>query len=380
MATALNLAKDNRLGTRGHLQWLCETALPFWQRVGMDANYSFIDRLDINGRPLLEHPRRCITQARQIFVFAIAAKNGWAEGAATIVDRAFARMVETLFEHDCAGGWAFSCDRNGQIVDGRRDLYSQAFALLACAQHAAITERSGALDLADRTIRFLDGTMASLTGGYVECVPKSTEPRRQNPHMHLFEALLALHRVDPSRGYLKQAEKIYHLLEKRFLKENGTCLVEFFDDDWRPIGRALTFEPGHHFEWVWLLKLYEGLSGHDTSVMRNNLFISGCQGFRDDGLLFAEVAADGSPVNRFTRLWPLTEAMKACLISSDRIEGTYTPEFCWTVLKEKFIDPAVAGCWHDHFSDQDGLIVDFVPASSLYHLACAFDFWQEFRR
>jgi mannose/cellobiose epimerase-like protein (N-acyl-D-glucosamine 2-epimerase family) len=360
------------------LSWLLDSALPFWREIGMDNNFSFVDRVSLNAQPLLNHPRRCITQARQIYVFARAALNGWIDDAERTADRAFTRFVQTMFEADGIGGWAFSCDARGGVVDPRRDFYSQAFALLACAQHAILTGNAKALDIADRTLQFLDAFMASPQGGYAECYPHTSSPRRQNPHMHLFEALLALHVADPSRGYLARASKIKALFDEKFLAEKGRRLVEFMDDSWSPLNSQPTFEPGHHFEWVWLLHLYENLSDIDTSQHRTSLFQSGCQGFRSDGILFDEVSLDTGPVIRSTRLWPLTEAIKAVLISPTMESGLPTANSCWTSTQNLFIAPAPVGCWHDHFNENGSLLVDFVPASTLYHIVCAVDFWFNF--
>ena len=73
-------------------------------------------------------------------------------------------------------------------------------------------------------------------------------PRRQNPHMHLLEALLAL-------GWRAEADALVRLFHERFYDEKSGSLAELFDERWQPLatpeGRIV--EPGHNFEWVWLL-------------------------------------------------------------------------------------------------------------------------------
>ena len=79
------------------------------------------------------------------------------------------------------------------VADPRRDLYAHAFVLLAIASYVGATGNRRALSLADETLAFLDDHMASPDGGgFVEQLPPLGGVRRQNPHMHLFEALLAL--------------------------------------------------------------------------------------------------------------------------------------------------------------------------------------------
>ena len=76
-----------------------------------------------------------------------------------------------------------------RVIDAHRDLYDHAFILLALASAARLLPapplRQEALDL----LGYLDARFAHPLGGYVEVLPP-TLPRRQNPHMHLLEALL----------------------------------------------------------------------------------------------------------------------------------------------------------------------------------------------
>src|SRR3546814_19321730 len=81
--------------------------------------------------------------------------------------------------------------------------------------------------------------------------------------MHLFEALLALHEATGDAGWLEKALRIRDLLRDRFTSPRDGGLGEYFTPDWRPdpgdAGRVR--EPGHHFEWVWLLHRHGSLSG-----------------------------------------------------------------------------------------------------------------------
>ncbi len=356
------------------LEWLRFSALPFWATVGYDAqNASFLERMDRRGAPLAAQPRRAMTQARQIFVYARAEARGWYNGAGAIARAAFAAMVERYFEADSRPGWAFSCDAAGQVTDAKRDFYAQAFCLLACAQHAMLTDEAVALDLADRTLAFMDTEMMSTHDGYAECWPDAVLPRRQNPHMHLMESLLALHDADPQRGYLARAAALVDMLDARFLQAEGRCLGEFFEQDWTPRNPHTAFEPGHHFEWIWLLHRFEEAGGGDMAARRLALLEAAVTGFRSDGLLVDEMSTVGVAVTPATRLWPLTEAMKALALPQAAAINAPSPADCWAALHRRFLSDAPDGCWQDHFS-VDGLeLVDFIPASSLYHLCCAFD-------
>ena len=92
-------------------------------------------------------------------------------------------------------------------IDQTRDLYDHAFVLLAYA-HAA-----GVLDDAwiGRAMRVACSTYIAAEfphpeGGFRESVPDQL-PRRQNPHMHLLEALLAAHARFGDDAYLDHGRR-----------------------------------------------------------------------------------------------------------------------------------------------------------------------------
>ncbi len=57
--------------------WLREAALPLWSTAGVDQSHGlFQEALSVEGRPV-DLPRRARAQARQAFVFAMAANQGF---------------------------------------------------------------------------------------------------------------------------------------------------------------------------------------------------------------------------------------------------------------------------------------------------------------
>ena len=57
-------------------------------------------------------------------------------------------------------------------------------------------------------------------------------PRRQNPHMHLLEALLALHVATGEKNWLRRAGALVDLFKRRFVDPQTGALIEFFGEDW----------------------------------------------------------------------------------------------------------------------------------------------------
>jgi mannose/cellobiose epimerase-like protein (N-acyl-D-glucosamine 2-epimerase family) len=117
--------------------------------------------------------------------------------------------------------------------------------------------------------------------------------------MHLVEALLVLAEVAPDSGALREASALVELLGARWLDARTGALGENFDPLWRPLageaGRAV--EPGHHFEWVWLLDRLDALDPSDsTRALAARLFDFGRRfGVDADGGVFDQLDAPASP-------------------------------------------------------------------------------------
>ncbi len=361
---------------RGPLHhWLIDQALPLWAETGWDASCGlFVERLDLAGRPGLDAPRRAMVQARQIFVFCLAERRRWSlvfrDRLLPVADN-FVRRFHAV---DGAPGWIFSVDRSGRPIDGRRDLYGHAFVLLALAHVAQATGERRFLALADETLNFLDRAMGASSVGYVDALPPPKGGSlRQNPHMHLLEALLALHEASPERGYLDRAATMVDLLSARLL--HGGVLVEHFDADWTPRGGPdHSFEPGHHFEWAWLLTRFARLAGCAVPEVADLLWRSGlAHGVGADLTIFDETSPARGPLRRSTRLWPYAEAAKAAGCLAAPAPDTPSPGDFLDTLHARFLVPAFSGCWIDHFDANGTRMTDSVPASSLYHIASAAD-------
>jgi hypothetical protein len=103
-------------------------------------------------------------------------------------------------------------------------------------------------------------TLALPQGGWRE--PAGPE-FQANAHMHLLEAALAWETLEPDGPWARMADVIVGLARARFIDDRDGFLREFFGPDWRPAegeaGRLV--EPGHQFEWAWLLTRWGRLRG-----------------------------------------------------------------------------------------------------------------------
>ncbi len=382
-ATADAASEANRLervSASRYRNWIVEKALPLWSTAGFNSGRGmFQERLDRCGAPQEAVARRAMVQCRQIYVFAHAAQLGWFPEGGRLAEIAMDSLLGKFCgERDFSGGLAFSVSAEGRVISSVRDAYSHAFVLFAIASLHRLNGDRRLLGHADRIIAFIDARLQDpIHGGLFDSAPIEDRSKRQNPHMHLLEAYIALEAAAPGRGYLDRAKKIVEIFKTRLFLADPGVLLEYFAEDWSPHPDPLKrriFEPGHHFEWVWLLREYEKLSGEDLNAWSDQLDrIARRNGIAENGLIFDEVATDMSVLKRSHRIWPHTEAAKAAVArgsAGDRAAPRFAAAMI-DALTDAFLDKPFAGGWIDHISAEGVALVDYAPASSLYHLFLA---------
>ena len=354
-------------------RWLKLAALPLWATLGVDADGAFVEALDEAGVPVGDF-RRARVQARQAYVFSLAAAWGWGAGHAAMVERGMARFEVTNRRND--GLYRTRVSGTGAVLDDTASLYDQAFVLLAAAtavEAGVDVERSRRTAV---TVRAALATLALPQGGWRE--PAGPE-FQANAHMHLLEAALAWEALEPDGPWASMADAIVGLARARFIDDGQGFLREFFGPDWRPAageaGRLV--EPGHQFEWAWLLTRWGRLRGDPWALeAARRLFAVGERGLdAARGVAIDELDESLLPRSSRARLWPQTEWLKAALILAEEAEGE---------ARVRLIDSAGAafrglwlyltpdGLWRDKLGPDGVFEPEPAPASSLYHIVAAY--------
>jgi len=352
-------------------EWVFERALPHYAQHAIGPNGLAHEEFDSEGRPKDTGSLRTMVQFRQIYVLSHAALLGRCDPS---LASGLWRAIGAVAGHE-HGGWVHRVSSDGRALPGSRKAYDQAFSLLACAWVYELTGAGEALESARRTLQFLDAHMRGESAGYLDALPARL-PRRQNPHMHLYEALLALYEVSGEAGFLARADELRALLESRFISPQGG-LREYFDRDLQPVAGAdgRTVEPGHHFEWVWLLNQHARLEGEAIDPLAQRLFeFATAHGLGLGGLPIEEIDIDGTPRKRSLKLWAATEQLKAWTTVSDprEPEAISAAERVVAGIFQWFLPATGAPVWHERIDERGQPATDRMPASTLYHLTLAF--------
>ena len=352
--------------------WLKTSALPVWASLGFDhARGCFEESLSPVAEPTGE-PRRARAQARQIYAFATAGAMGWQGPWRPACVLGLQRLDAVYQRPD--GLFSALAAADGSILDGGARLYDQAFVLLALAAlHAADVDREVQADRAEALFQLIERSTESLGGGQAF----GPEAFLSNPHMHLFEACLAWMDAEGGASWAARAERLAQLCLARFIDPESGAVREAFDPCWS--ARAGTpLEPGHQFEWAWLLERWgRGQGDADASAAAHRLYEAGSLGVDPR----RSVAVDGwTPSSRnrdgAARLWPQTERLKAALLFSETASDEHRAGYVVDALDasgalDGYLRTPVPGLWWDSLGADGRFASTPSPASSLYHLVGA---------
>lgn len=353
--------------------WLFDRALPFWAAHGVDETHGgFHEALTLAGAPLDVGFKRVRVIARQTYVFAHAALMGWDGPARALAERGGAELVARAWS-PTRGHFVRTLTTAGAARDETPDLYDHAFVLFAFGWLHAATGAQHWLDWALRTVDAIETHFAA-SEGFAHVAPDDGA-RLQNPHMHLLEAALVCLEHTRHPRFEALTQRIVALFAGRLFDPGTGTLAEYFDADWaRAAGeRGRIVEPGHHFEWAWILGQARRIARLDQSAAALRL-VAFAERFGCDeasGATFNSVRDDGAPLDRGSRTWPNTERIKGAIAAFELggVDPRPALAAAGNALLDRYLTPD--GGWIDSYDAAVQPTATTMPASTFYHVALA---------
>jgi len=356
--------------------WATDAAYPLWWTKGADPAGGFFEKLSLEGEPV-QGPRRGRVLPRQIYAYSVAGDLGWTGPWREAVEHGLSFYLSNYRRPD--GLFRALVGPDGASLDDTAALYDQAFSMFAAAAVARVApERADAMRALATEVRGkLIAERKHPLGGFYLTAPPST-PQGSNEHMHLLEACLAWSEIDSDPVWRALADEIAELTLSRFIQAQSGMLREFFDLDWKPApGReGRICEPGHQFEWGWLLLRWGKLAGRaDATTAALRMIDAGeTHGINlENGVAINALLDDFSIDDPNARLWPQTERIKAAVLAAE-ITGD---DKYWAMAAAgaeglmAYLRTPVPGLWRDKMQPNGDFIDEPAPASSFYHIVCA---------
>ncbi len=369
--------------------WMLRESFPLWAGPGIHSSGAAWEALDFDGNPVPSNAVRVRVQARQVFVFSLAHSMGWEpERSRALVESLLGHLLNGCRRGDGLFGKVYDLESQ-TLTDETFSLYDTAFALLALAEASRPLGKDRVAGEIAAVYSALDRQVAHRDGGYYEDGSRSGD-RLQNPHMHLFESLLAIGAAgfdddgnvveQFNHGPASRASQLLAFIESRFFDDQLGIVQERRPGDRR---EPQTFEPGHSFEWTWLLSWWSLRQGRSAGPFADQLFAGASRTLDRQGFACMEAGVDGVKTDASCRLWAQAEVLKAQLCRAMAAGGAARDEHlshavtCCQGMYTSWLEPAAAGGWFDHFSDSGDLLAKDMPASTGYHLFGALRFLED---
>jgi mannose/cellobiose epimerase-like protein (N-acyl-D-glucosamine 2-epimerase family) len=362
--------------------WLMDAAFPLWWEKGADHRHGgFFESLGQDGSPG-DGPRRARVQARQSWAYAMAGAMGWKGDWRPAADHGLTYLAEKYRRPD--GQYSTLVSSQGSVLDATALLYDQAFVLLAMAQLFKVFPERGELARSARDLLAVQvAARRRPGGGFIET---GERPFLSNPHMHLLESALAWCDADPDAVWEALAAEIVALCLAHLFDPGRGVIHEYYDPDWKPLagfaGRSV--EPGHQFEWAWLLERWGRRQGHrGARQVARTLFETGLRGVDPRrGAAIDEMSDDFTIIRPSARLWHQAERIKAGAVLMAAATGAERARYKTDVVAAsrtlwRYLETPVTGLWRDRMTVEGNFIEEPAPASSFYHLICCISVLQQ---
>jgi len=350
--------------------------LPMFARHGWDKHGGLAERLGANLEPDETPFRRAMVHGRQLYVYSIWAKRNNDAAFRANADRIFAALVHQFYD-PTGGGWLESVTLEGQPLSTRRVLYSHAFVLFGLSAYRYCLHEEQAGHYIDHTVGYIAQAFKNETHAYHDLLDADGSDLSngvdQNPKMHLLEAFLFLFETSGTESVLVLARELIEFVTRSFLTQG--MIIEHLGHDCEPHpATGHIVEPGHQFEWAWLLNWYARLSGDRAyqdialTLIGNGLAVGWD---KEQGGVFDQIDRHSGIVLQSTkRIWPLEELIKTASIFPEYVasQGLELPgltEFLCT----NYLD--TDGRWFEQLHADLSPADTTLRASTCYHTSSA---------
>jgi len=344
-----------------------EVIVPLSQGPGWNAEMALpYEALDVQHQPLPPQRYRAMACARQLFLFSSFIGNPQVADAEVRAAALF-RSLQRHFHDAEHGGWFYSIDPQGAPLDRRKDLYTHAFIIFACAHYWAKVREPLVESVLNAALEVVAEQFADDDGLYESVLAEDWSSLDagplQNPLMHLAEAFLATLEVREDADTLAALDNLAEAMQRRFVDVEHGVMLE------KPLGAVDNWsEPGHQFEWFYLLESSEHLRGTPLHRSLTTAFAHAeAQGVDPlTGAVVATLGVEGLVKDGTQRIWAQAEYLRALTLRPDS-QALLARQL--NALQQRFLH---ASGWNECLDSQGQISRSDMPSTTPYHLATCY--------
>mgnify|MGYP000872417087 FL=1 len=306
------------------MEELAHNILPYWTKNMPDQEGGgFYGQINGRDNVVPGSPKGGVLNARILWSFSAAYLKLRDPLYLKMATRARDYIFRYFFDEK-HGGTYWSLKSNGEPLDTKKQIYSQAFFIYAlCTYHMASGDRES-LERAIELFRLIEKhSFDRERGGYFEAFTRewgeiadlrlsekdANEKKTMNTHLHVLEAYTTLYRAWPDPELRQQLAALVKVFMERIVDPQTSHLNLFFDEEWNCRSTIVSY--GHDIEASWLLCEAAEALGVAESVSGLALRIASAahEGLAGDGSLFYEKDDAAGHFDRDRHWWVQSEAV-----------------------------------------------------------------------
>jgi mannobiose 2-epimerase len=301
--------------------------LHYWQQYSIDdAHNGFVGRIDENNTVHSLDPKGSVLNARILWSFSAAYRHTKNPAHLALADCAF-KYISTYLTDPAFGGLYWSVDYQGNKLDGRKQVYAQAFGIYGMSEYYRVTRNELALELALHWYYLIEKySLDRLNGGYIDAFAQDwsflvdkrlsakddNASKTMNTHLHIVEAYANLYEVCPSQNLKTSIIHLLKVFDDKIINHDTHHLALFFADDWQVDSSIISY--GHDIEASWLLlscaeSILDDISIHTAKRNALTIIDAAMEGLDIDGGLWYEVNTATNEIIFEKHWWPQAEAL-----------------------------------------------------------------------
>jgi mannobiose 2-epimerase len=316
--------------------------------------------LDRKGYPIEPGTKSLVAQTRVLWMFSAAYQQNPQPIYQEIALHALKFLRERMWDSHW-GGFYWLVDREGRLIEDKKQIYGQTFAMLGLAEYAqafndpAVRQKALALfHLVD------DRAHDDVNGGYHQIYSSDWEKpldddrtfgipggKHQNLHINLLGAFITLYKVTRDPKVRKRLEELLDISINKLVDNRLGYAYIHFTDDWKPtIPNRSSY--GHGSELSWFMTAAAEVLGiaYDPKVKSTSLALIDHvlrDGFYwEKGGIYWEGPASGPATQKQKAWWVQAEGLVGFL---NAFQLTLEPRY-WKAFEKQA--RYVLTCFADH--------------------------------